>query len=251
MDQDDKSLVKDMVDKDEYFKEARHWYNVKYQSPIVEKAYSVILTLIAVFSTIFSVWGFTGLLPVETEVSFVIITPKIENDIVTMRPIGKENMQTDVALMRHFVHEYITVRESYDVRVIEQQMNRIRALSDSKSFRAYRTMMATSNPQSPITLYESHTERVLSAPEQRRLTLWYAAEDGTKAEPPENAWPNRATVEYTATITSPESASRSRWISEIHFNYSPVIVDQDTFEVTPMDFLVTQYNVEKKRTTAK
>jgi type IV secretion system protein VirB8 len=228
--------IAEMIRSGEYFRDALRWYDEKYHAPIIEKAYSIMITLVAVIATCFAVVGFLRFLPIEESATVVSTASNVEERDFSLQRLSVNTRYTNHALLKYFVNEYVIRRENYSAAMLDRDVKRIKAQSSPEVFKSYSQSLNPSNPQSPITRFERHTQRSITIDSAQ----FAAASQSFDAE---KVIPTQATVHFTATVTNAKGAEKSAFKAVVTFSYTPVRVDQETFAITPMGFQVTDYVV--------
>jgi type IV secretion system protein VirB8 len=228
--------IAEMIRSGEYFRDALRWYDEKYHAPIIEKAYSIMITLVAVIATGFAVVGFLRFLPVEETATVVTTASNVEERDFSLQRLSINTRYTNHALLKYFVNEYVIRRESYAAATLERDVNRVKAQSSAEVFKSYRQFLNPANPQSPITRFERHTQRSIAIDSAN-----FDAEN--QSFDAEEMIPTAATVIFTATTGNAKAVEKATFKAVVRFAYVPVQVDQENFKITPMQFQVTDYNV--------
>lgn len=228
--------IAEMIKSGEYFRDALRWYDEKYHAPIIEKAYSVAVTAIAVVCTWFAVVGFMRFLPVEETVTLAIGVDASDTKYYTVQKLTDRIFNTNQVLLKYLVNEYVIRREGYSIQSLEGDVKRLKVLSTPELFQAYRSYINPANPESPITRFERHTRRSITI----KRVQYPGFEEGFDAE---LLVPKKAVIYFTATEISPGKTQTTDWKATVEFAYQPVRVNQENFAVTPMEFVVTSYTV--------
>lgn len=240
IDAEEKQVVADLVKSGEYFREASEWYDSKYHAPMAERSLMILITLVSVGIIFFATRAVIGLLPLS-EVEYIsFLQPDAAEKIPAVINLTTSFKATDRALMSYHVQDYVYHRERYNIQNVEKQYLRVKALSSPQVFEEYTRYIDPRNPESPIARYERHTRRTIAI-----NAIAFSDSTGRLEDDPQYT-PDRAAVNFTATMTSLDGAvKRETWQADVSFTYEKIVVDQETYEVTPMKFMITGYKVRQ------
>jgi len=235
--ENDQEHAKALMRQGTYYKEALDWYDEKYHTPIIEKAYAIFITAIALISTFFAIKAFMDFLPVTVKMPMMLELEDLDEHVVSVFPLSDHTNESNEVLLHYLLEEYVKARENYLVDRLQADINRVRAMSSTEEFLEYRAYIAPSNPSSPLARFERNTERHIRITRVEYPPMEEHIDAETVIHP-------SATVYYTARLEG-EEEDTSRWKARVIFEYSPFSVDQETFETTPMELTVTDYQTDK------
>ncbi|MBI1275864.1 hypothetical protein GC177_07820 [bacterium] len=216
-----------------YFSEALTWYDAVYHAPIITKAYSVVVTMVAIGAIWFAISGLLELMPIQKQEPFVMVVKDLENFETNMKPLTNRTGDANEALLDFFVKDYVKNRESYDYSRFSVYSARIRAQSNDEAYSEYKRYQNTGNAESPVVRFEAHTIRTV------RVT---AIRYNTEPEFEDAAsTPSSAIVSFEATETGPKGTRDTTGRVKLTFGVTPVEVNQDDYSIAPMQFQVTRY----------
>lgn len=239
MDAEEKQVVADLVKSGDYFREAVEWYDSKYHAPMAERSLMILITLVSVGIIFFATRAVMGLLPLSEVEYTSFLQANAEEKMPSLIRLADSFRETDQALMSYHVQDYVYQRERYDIANVEKQYLRVKALSSPEVFEEYARFIDPRNAESPISRFERHTRRLARI---TGLSFFDAA--GNPAD--ELHPPQTARVVFTVTLIGADGSQKSeRWQADVAFTYEKIIVDQETYEVTPMKFQVTGYKVRQ------
>ena len=207
---------------DTYFEEARRWYDVKYLSPISERVYFIVVTVLAGFIVLFAIIGLSGLMPLKPARPFVYLAQDINNKIPRMETIRQNGEPKQAALLRFYVEQYVESREHFSEKRFLPNANFVKQHSEPSLYAEYVRLNDPSNPRSPAAQYQKHSTR--------QITVEQVLLDG---EPETSA---AAKVRFTASVTGPQGIQKTVWTASLTFAYSALVEtevkDPSTGEVT-------------------
>lgn len=216
-----------------YFSEALTWYDAVYHAPIITKAYSVVVTMVAIGAIWFAVSGLIELMPISTQEPFVMVVKDLENFETSMKPLTNRTGDANKALLDFFVSDYVKNRESYNYSKFSVYSARIRAQSNDEAYSEYKRDQNTGNAESPVVRFEAHTIRTVKVTGIRYNTE-PEFEDATTT-------PTTAIVSFEASESGPKGTRDTTERVKLTFNATPVEVNQEDYSITPMQFQVTRY----------
>lgn len=228
--------IAEMIRSGEYFRDAHRWFDEKYHAPIMEKAYSVVVTIIALIATGFAIIGLVRFLPVTVPVTMVFKFSDTDNKLYNLQMLTRQFQNTNYAFLKYFVSEYVIRRESYYVGTLEQDILRVRSMSSPEVFTDYRSHLNPANPDSPIARFERYGRRSVT------INRAVFVPDDFDAE---TIIPKNATVFFQTSSVDKNGKNSEKWKAAVSFDYVPLKVNQENYQITPMQFKVTSYKVEK------
>jgi type IV secretory pathway component VirB8 len=229
--------VKQSVESGEYYRDAMKWYSTVYHAPISQRALLIIITSMAVAIIMMSMTGLFILLPIKETKPMIVRVPDSLARVAQVVPLTNSPQEDpNVAVMRWFMEDYVTSRESYDINRQQFYMNRVARLSAAEVTRAYAAVFRSS--KSPTNRYESHTKRIIDI-SKIRIEDVDVVESATGSRP--EVISVEAYVEFQATEAAPTEERKSMWGADISFRFTKIHVDQVSGEITGMKFVVTDY----------
>lgn len=230
------------IESGEYYRDALRWYHTLYHSAIIER---VIALIIAAASAVVIYLNLSALDVLSSnlrqEVPLIMRMQWDENKQPVLKRLSKSGEVPDVALLNYFVKEYVSVREGYNIDTLRAGFLRVRALSTPEAFAVFKSQIDLQNPESPIVRYERHTQReiivhsVTTPVEFDKMLLQQTKE-------------NTANVVFEAQLKRGNEVIESTiWQATVAFTYKSLTVDQHSYEITPMEFIVRDYRVERLR----
>lgn len=206
--QSEEQIVSEMMRRGTYFKEARAWYQAIYINIIPERAFFLLVGLIAGLTGFFGFVAFTDLMPLVDRPPIVIYAKDIAEDVPYLTRVRQSREPLNEAMTRFFILSYVSNRESYNAADAAVSQAFVAAHSDPSTLNSY---LPTVNPQTLRAQLGESGEREV-------LLQDYAL--NTKVEPP------IATVLFTTTDKVNGQAVQSHWRVTIGFYYTPMIVKE-------------------------
>lgn len=235
--EEEQKEINALIESGAYFDEVRRWYNVKYHSPISERVFFIVITTMTAIVTLLAVRSFTAIFPIAPLEPVIYFVPDIENKVARLTELSEATDDPNAVIQKFLITEYVKDREGYSGERLERNVRAIHQSSSPEEYQRYRSWLDPSNPNSPITLYERHTERDVDV---RNVTIRIGK--GAEAD---GFGMYQAIVPFVATVRRGGNDQLSHWKAEVTFRYKKLVVDQTTGHVTPMEYRVVGYKVEK------
>lgn len=227
----DRPAIAEQVRSGDYYRNAREWYADVHQSPLTQRVYMILATTIAFLAAVLGIVSVLLLLPLAEPHAVPARIEDMARQTVTLDRLTRPREAANPALMRFLLGQYVEQRERYRIDDLAQDINGIKSTSTPELFAEYRNFMNPQNPASPLALYQRTSVRGV-----RILSSRVFAKEN----------PARAQVEYEATVQGVRQEGPARYVADIAFSYTPVTVNQDTGEITPMQFQVSAYSSKEK-----
>lgn len=237
MDKDTLVEVKQSVESGEYFREARKWYDHLYHAPISHRSILILITGLAVAIIFMSLMSLFIFLPVRENAPMVVRMSDSIQKMSRVEPLVQSYREdVDLAVMKWFIRDYISVYEGYDINRQQFFFRRVYALSAPEVYRAYVNFYKSAG--SPTFKYERHTKRTTRV-ENIRFLSEDIIEDrsGNQGEIVEV----KAKVTFVGVEEAQTEILEKAFEADVVFRYQKLFVDQQSGVITPMEFIVTDY----------
>lgn len=220
--------IAEKVRSGEYFRESRQIYDILVHDPMADRYLYILLTALAVSILTITVFAMQSLYPLQTDVPFIYSDNNIVEDVPRIQTLlDHEGEAPSEALLHFLAQNYVTFREEYDVNTFDRDRSGIQSQSSSEVFAEYEKAIDPHNPESPVVLYQRHS--------QRRITiLSYRHLEGQ----------DEVEIGFEASVENANEVKKSRWIANIAFRYNGLELDEKTDRVKPVSFIVTGYHVK-------
>jgi type IV secretory pathway component VirB8 len=254
---EDKGYKAEDVETGAYFIGAHRWYSEIFLSPIAERSYYLIVILLASLNFYFALASFAGVFPVNPSVPFSIYSNDIWNKAPHLRKLvqsSKEDKNT--AVMKFMIKNYVTNRESYDLKFYEFRYRNIWTNSTPPVFEIYKNQIDASNSLSPYRQYTDVARRtidIVSLDCQRTSDISHAhvvfkavvTSNATGKEISHTKWQADIVYKYTDFKIDQRLTSKNSLASFFGLTGSDVRDSGEKEEVTPMTFLVSDYQLKE------
>lgn len=230
MDEISKSVAHN-VKTGEYFDDARKWYNQKYIHPVTERSFIVLVFIVTSLAFLVVLYTFNAIFPVRREVPFVV---KVEDSIdyfSVIKPLIRDNESPQQALNRHLIENYVTAYESYSFKDIAKLEARIRGSSTKRVYKAYSSFMSTTNPESPLLLYQRTSSRHI------KILSTEIVQDESGV--------HKATVRFSATLDDRIHRKKTTTTYKADITFLVADINKVTTKKEPFEFIVTDYQARQ------
>ena len=216
----------------QYFKDAREWYVQKYLCPITERTILVIMMSVLLFAAFVTITSIFSTLPIERQVPFIV---KVSNSIdyySVIKRIGINSEDPQRPLTEHLISNYVLGRESYDYSKLEAQKKRVKGSSSKQVYKRFIADLSINNPTSPILLYQQEIQRTVEI-----LSVTLQSSDKSF---------DSALVKFKATLNNGRTGQKDTSIYSALIAFTISDINEISQTKTPMQFIVTEYNVQKE-----
>ncbi len=233
---DESRLVTEKLNNGSYFSDAMSWYCTRYTFVQTQFSQLLIAALISITALILAVNGFLDFLPVNERKVFVVNYPITPEDHIRIENLMEPGEDPDHALIRYFAKEYVKSREQYIVERSERDFNLVSRMSGDDVLQAYLESISPDNPKSPYIVYANRGRRDIII-----TGTQYYDDKGNVArhETPKG----KATVTFRAIENlGGNTSTTTDYIANLEFDYTKIIVDQKTHQLTrKAEMVITNY----------
>ena len=208
-----------------YFEEARGWYRAVYIGPIAERVFFLIISLLAGFVGIISVFAVLEIRPLTSRPGLLISNPRLDDTMLELLPLKAKGTDMNRSLQQFFVQNYVQFYEGYAADRYTANFGFVQQHSDAETFSQYATIYGNTNPQSPAAILGSEGKRV--------ATVESIAIDNSVT-------PLTATVKFTTELVGLPTANKTRWTASLKFYYSDLAVTEAVDAATGKKIVSTQ-----------
>ncbi len=249
--------IKEEVESGAYFIAARRWYSDIFHMPIAERSYFIIIILLAFLNGFFAIASFMGVFPISPIVPFVVYSDNVWEEAPRISRIAKSKGEDkNVAVMKFMLENYVTNRESYDLKLYELRYRNIWSQSTPGVFDQYKALMDAANPYGPYRLYTNRAKRVINitymdfdrGPQYSVARVIYTASVVSLADNQElshSKWEADLTYDYT-NFSVDQSLDQSVWVARFFgLTGDRLKASGEKRKVVPMTFTVYRYQVKE------
>jgi type IV secretory pathway component VirB8 len=216
--------VKELVETERYYDEARGFYDLTYHAPISARTYFVIVIALGIIVFWVSLNSFMSIFPLNPKIPFVMSSQDVYDELPVMEKLAKGNETKNEAVMRFLIRNYVERREYYNFfqpAEIEKNFYNIRFHSIREVLMEYRNFLDTGNASSPYNIYGRDTSRTVKI---------------TSMKIDRSSSTFQAYIEFTETLSGSKKSISPEWIAEMSFTYTPFEVKQDLEDISLTNF---------------
>jgi type IV secretory pathway component VirB8 len=180
------------------------------------------------------------LMPVTEQMPLYFLGENVDDYHTTVKPLQESALHINDSVLRYHIKTYVEGRESYRYQRLEAQKSLVRSMSTQDEYSRYMQFINQANPQSPVNRLGAFGNRKA---ELVSLTLHYAPGTTELQKNTDSVVPTGATAMLKVVTESRNQSTEENFSVEMTFNYTPVIVNQETAETTPMHFEVSSYQL--------
>lgn len=230
--------IAEKVRSGEYFREARTMLNIDVHEPMAERYWYMFITALSLSVTAAAVIAVMALFPLKIRVPFIVATNNIVDDYPRIKTLlNYVGEDPNIALRRHLIKHYVSLREDYDATVFDRNHNAVLYLSRPNVLKEYEDFVSPLNPKSPVALYQRNTQRKINILSTEELENDNKKENGRKQY--------NMKVLYEAFLARGEQRiKQGDYEADIAFIYEDISLDKETDKIKPYGFIVTSYHTK-------
>lgn len=165
------------------------------------------------------------LLPLKTVVPYTLLVDRQTGYVQALKPLEREIVAPDTALVRSFIAQYVIAREGFDIDSLRDTYRKVGLWSAGEARDSYIASMQATNPASPIATLP---RRALIEVQIRSVTALNA---------------DTLFVRYSTFRTDPGGQRQAPriWAAAIKYRFSGDAMSADDRLLNPLGFQVLQY----------
>jgi len=210
-------------------KESRNWYRDRYQSVLLQRRVLMGVSLLALLSTLVSVFVIAQITPLKSVEPFVIQVDAKSGITQTVDPLTVREITGLEAVNNFFIVQYIRAREGYNVSDISRNYTTVRVMSDSETvYSQFKREASPSNPQSVAARMGSNGLRTV-----KFKSITYVKPQLAQA---------RLLIEEVA---ANGGTAQIHKIATISFEYAKLQLNTEERYINPLGFRVIDYRIDE------
>lgn len=210
---------------DDYYREAESWSADRERDMTASRKLAWIIAGVAAAIALFEAIALVMLVPLKTVVPYTLLVDRQTGYIEEIDPLDRSRISPDSALVRSFLVQYVTGRESFDIDSLNTTYRKVALWSADSARSRYIAEMQASNPQSP-----------LAALPRRAIVQ-------TQILSVSSLDNNSSMVRFTTTRTDPGGQPQppQHWAAILHYRFSNAGMSAEDRMTNPLGFQVTRY----------
>lgn len=210
-------------------KDSRNWYKDRYQAILFQRRLLMVITIMAMASTLVAMVVIAKITPLKGVEPFLIQVDSKSGITQLVDPLSVKEITALESVNNYFLVQYIKAREGYNVRDISRNYSIVRVMSDAgKVYQQFKREANPSNPQSVAARMGANGSRVV-----KFKSISYLK-------------PNMAQVRLLVEETAANGGTlQHHKIVTIVFEYAKMELTNEERYINPLGFRVTDYRVDE------
>lgn len=216
-----------------YYREAESWSADREQ--VAQRSRRLAWIVAAVFgaSTILEAIALVLLVPLKTEVPYTLLVDRQTGYVQALRPLERQTITPDDALVRSFLAQYVIVREGYDFDSLQADYRKVALWSAGEARERYVTQMQPANSASPLA----------TLPRQALIDVEVRSISSLGSD--------TALVRFSTVRDDPGIANQQpqNWVAVVRYRFSGDAMSAADRLVNPLGFQVLRYKRDAEMVT--
>lgn len=208
-----------------YYEEAGSWSADRNKGLAASKRIAWIIAGLATGVAVLEAIALAVLAPLKTVVPYTLLVDRQTGNVQALKPLDQQAITPDDALVRSFLAQYVTARESFDINALNVDYRKVALWSAGEARERYLKGMQASNPASPL---GTLPRQALVETEVRSISSLSA---------------DTALVRFSTTRTDPggQRQAGENWAAVIKYQFSPARMSAADRLLNPLGFQVLRY----------
>ncbi len=209
----------------DYLRDAESWSNsIKRSEASSRRAAWVVASGVGAIAFI-EAMAIVIMLPLKTVVPYTLLVDRQTGYVQGLKPLEREIVAPDKALVRSFLAQYVIAREGFDIDSLNDTYKKVALWSADEARRRYLEAMQISNPASPLA---SLPRRALVEVQVRSLS---SLNNDTSL------------IRFSTVRTDPGGQPQppQPWVSVVRYRFSGAAMSADDRLLNPLGFQVIRY----------
>lgn len=219
--------MNDMSDEDlkRYYKQAETWSADRNRALNGSRRIAWIIAGAAVVVAVLEAIALAALVPLKTVVPYTLLVDRQTGNVQALKPLEQQNITPDDALVRSFLAQYVSARESFDINSLKDDYRKVALWSAEEARDRYLASMQASNPLSPL------------------ATLPRQAMVETEVRSISSLGPDTVLVRFATYRTDPggQRQDAQSWATVMKYRFSTASMSAADRLLNPLGFQVLRY----------
>ena len=209
----------------EYYRDAESWSADRERANASARRTAWLVAGVASGIALLEAIALVMVVPLKTVVPYTLLVDKQTGYVQELKPLERQVIAPDQALIKSFLAQYVLARESFDVNHLQESYRKVALWSADDARRNYISGMQASNPLSPLATLP---RRALLETEVRSISL---LNEGT------------AMIRFAVSRTDPGGSRQEpqNWVSIVKFRFSGEAMSAADRMLNPLGFQVMSY----------
>ena len=208
-----------------YYEAAETWSADRDRALQVSRKLAWIIAGVATLVALLEAFALIALAPLKTVVPYTLLVDRRTGNVQTLKPLGQQDITPDDALVRSFLAQYVTARETFDISSLNDNYRKVALWSADEARARYLSAMDAANPLSP---FKTMPRQTLVEVEVRSLSALA---------------PDTALVRFATFRTDPGGQRREvgNWAAVLRYRFSAAQMSEADRLLNPLGFQVLRY----------
>lgn len=226
--------IKDYINSDQYYKDARTWYANKYIFIACIRTYIIFIMLFFITSLTILAFYYNITDPAPPKIEYKIDSDDIARYYSVIFSAGNSSESPQIQVTKYLLSNYVKKREAYNYRNIDNQINFVKNSSSTSEYLKFKWLTSIDNPISPQITYVEDYRKEIAIQETKIISLSYSESE--------------AIVYYKEELRhiASNKLETKNMLAKIKFKIDNIenLVGTNAKKMT---FLVTNYNIMEKK----
>lgn len=137
-------------DLNRYYSQAESWSADRNKALSGSRRVAWIIAGAATGVAVLEAIALASLLPLKTVVPYTLLVDRQTGNVQALKPLEQQTITPDDALVRSFLAQYMTARESFEINSLKDDYRKVALWSADEARDRYLASMAANNPLSPL-----------------------------------------------------------------------------------------------------
>lgn len=209
----------------DYYAPADSWAADREQAEASSRKVAWIVAGVASAIALIEAVAIVTMLPLKTVVPYTLLVDRQTGYVQALKPLEREVVAPDTALVRSFIAQYVIARESFDIDALRDTYRKVGLWSAGEARDSYIAGMQASNPLSPLA----------SLPRQSLIEVQIRSVTSLNAD--------TTLVRYSTFRTDPGGQRQAPqvWAAVIKYRFSGDAMSAEDRLLNPLGFQVVRY----------
>lgn len=143
-------MNKPTLDLDEYYLAAASWAQDREHSAAASRKAAWVIAGIATTVALLEAIALVLMVPLKTVVPYTLLVDRQTGYVEQLKPVEGRTIDSDAALIRSFLVQYVIERESFDIDNLDRSYRKVALWSAEDARTRYVKSMQATNPDSPL-----------------------------------------------------------------------------------------------------
>lgn len=212
-------------DLDAYYEAAESWSEDRARELANSRRTAWIVAAAATAIALLEALALVFLLPLKTVVPYTLLVDRQTGHVEALKPLERQTISPDAALVRSFLVQYVIGRESFDIDSLNETYRKVALWSAEEARARYISGMQASNPTSPLA----------TLPRRAVVQVQVVSVSSLNAD--------TSLVRFTTTRTDPGGQAQppEHWAAVLKYRFSGAAMTAEDRMTNPLGFQVVRY----------